>query len=312
MAKSGNKRGLGRGLGALIPEAEENFIMESPAKSPQPHVAETDSENPAMVAISKIKAGSEQARRNFEDEKMEELTESIRRHGVLQPLAVRIKGNGYELIAGERRLRGAKAAGLKEVPIIVIDADDHKAAELGLIENLQREDLGPIEEALAFHRMMEEYHYTQETLSETLGKSRSYVANSLRLLSLGEKERKYLERGDISPGHGRAILSVKTPEGRIFLLDEILKRGLSVRQAEEMAKRINKVGSGEPKPAPKRPQPATVYQQQMEDKLRQRFGTKVKIRGTEQGGKIEIDYYSEDDLNRILSLVIEEEKSLLE
>ncbi|HIZ77933.1 MAG TPA: ParB/RepB/Spo0J family partition protein [Firmicutes bacterium] len=315
MAKNGNKRGLGRGLGALIPAAEEEFMMENSKKPSNTAAPENNEGEHAsdQVPVSKIKAGSEQARKNFTDDKMEELTESIRRHGVLQPLVVRKKGKFYELIAGERRLRAARAAGLKEVPILLVEADDDKAAELGLIENLQREDLGPLEEAMAFRRMMDEYHYTQESLSETLGKSRSYVANSLRLLSLDEKEKNCLEQGTITPGHGRALLSVKTAEGRVFLLDEIMKRGLSVRQAEEMAKRINSVGSGDTKPAPKKNSPyLSSYQRQMEDKLRQQFGTKVKIRGTEQGGKIEIDYYSEEDLNRILSMVIEEENSLKE
>lgn len=307
MTKNGNKRGLGRGLSALIPAAEEAFIKPTVETCEERQI----NHSPEQILISKIKAGSEQARRNFADDKMEELAESIRRHGVLQPLVVRKKGNDYELIAGERRLRAAKTAGLKKVPVITVEADNDKAAELGLIENLQREDLSALEEAAAFRRMMDEYHYTQEALSETLGKSRSYIANSLRLLALDEKEKTALEQGLITAGHGRALLSVKNTEGRVFLFDEIIKRGLSVRQAEEMAKRINGVGGGEAKPAPKQPRSAIfTFQRQMEDKLRQQFGTKVKIRGTERGGKIEIDYYSEDDLNRILSLVVEEEKSL--
>ncbi len=307
MPKKQNKRGLGKGLGALIPEATEDFILANKTETE----GEATVAAPTSVPINTILPGREQARKNFEDEKIDELADSIKRHGVLQPLVVRQQGGEYELIAGERRLRGAKAAGLEEVPIVIIEADDRQVAELGLIENLQREDLTPLEEAAAFRRMLDEHGYTQETLGETLGKSRSYIANSLRLLSLAPAETAALVKGEISPGHARAILAVKTVEGRAFLLEEIISKALSVRQAEDLAKRVNSV-EGEKPPAKTRrsPNEPTPFQRDMENKLRQRFGTKVKIKNTAYGGCIEIDYYNDDDLNRILSLVIEEEESL--
>lgn len=307
MPKKQNKRGLGKGLGALIPEAAEDFILEK-----EPILDQQEQAVANFALVKDIAPGREQARKNFPDDTIEELTESIKRHGVLQPLVVRELTKGkYELIAGERRFRAAKGAGLKEVPVVIIEADDKKVAELGLIENLQREDLSPLDEAMAFRRMLDEYGYSQENLGEAVGKSRSYIANSLRLLTLAPSETEALVKGDITPGHARAILSVNTPDGRSFLLDEILAKALSVRQAEDMAKRINSVEGEKPAKIKTKVAPvSTPFQREMENKLRQRFGTKVKIKNTSYGGCIEIDYYSQDDLNRILTLVIEEEESL--
>lgn len=307
MPKKQNKRGLGKGLGALIPEAAEDFILEK-----EVILTEEEVKSSNFAPVKDITPSKEQARRDFPDATLDELAESIKRHGVLQPLVVREHGKGkYELIAGERRFRAAKSAGLKEVPVVVIEADDKKVAELGLIENLQREDLSPLDEAMAFRRMLDEYGYSQETLGDAVGKSRSYIANSLRLLTLAPSETEALVKGDITPGHARAILSVKTPDGRSFLLDEILAKALSVRQSEDMAKRINSVEKEAPAKIKTKPAPVvSQFQREMENKLRQRFGTKVKIKNTSYGGCIEIDYYSQDDLNRILTLVIEEEESL--
>lgn len=289
------KRGLGKGLGALL------------SAEPEPEGAETAA-GIVQIAVDAIEAGGHQPRRVFDDNKLEELTQSILAHGILQPLVVREMGNGrYQLILGERRWRAAQAAGLTSIPCIVKISDDLEAAELALIENLQREDLSPIDEALAFQRMIDEYHYTQEALAQALGKSRSYIANGLRLLGLPTHAVELLSSGAISAGHGRAILSVQDDEGRAFLLQEIVDKNLSVRQAEDLAKRINKAGD----PATKKQREVKsppVFIRQMEDKLRGQFGTKVKIRHTEHGGRIEIDYYSDDDLDRILQSLVPEEE----
>ncbi|MEG1336781.1 MAG: ParB/RepB/Spo0J family partition protein [Clostridiales bacterium] len=310
MPKNQNKRGVGKGLGALIPAATEEFILEGTVGATELEL-KADVGAQLLVDVKSISPSVEQSRKIFNDDKIEELTASIKAHGVIQPLIVREHGkNKYELIAGERRLRGAKQAGLKKVPVVIIEAEDNVVAELGLIENLQREDLSPLEEAQAFRRMMDDYGHTQESLGDILGKSRSYIANSLRLLTLTEAETESLRNGEITPGHARAVLSVKTADGRSFLLDEIIRKSLSVRQAEDLAKRINDVGE---KPVKKQKTDkiiSTPFRREMENKLRQRFGTKVKIKTTPYGGCIEIDYYNEDDLDRILSMVVEEEKSL--
>ncbi|MDO4542525.1 MAG: ParB/RepB/Spo0J family partition protein [Bacillota bacterium] len=308
MPKKQNKRGLGKGLGALIPEANEEFILDDPLRDE----GKKEGSGVVMVKVSALDNSPEQARKNFPEESIAELAESIRAHGLIQPLIAREHGDKYQLIAGERRLRGAKAAGLQEVPVIVIEADDKKVAELGLIENLQREDLSPLDEAMAFRHMLDEFGYSQENLGEIIGKSRSYIANSLRLLTLSPAETQALAAGKISPGHARAVLAVKTPDGRAFLLEEIIEKSLSVRQAEDMSKRINSIEEDKPKAKVRRsPNRISPFQREMENKLRQRFGTKVKIKNTSYGGCIEIDYYNDDDLNRILSMVIKEEESLI-
>lgn len=309
MAKN-NKRGLGKGLSALIPTDTENFIMDTPI--PKEKAKADHGKMVEEIPISKIIRGKEQSRMIFNEEKIEELAASIRTHGVLQPLVVRKAEKGYELIAGERRLRAGKAAGLKKLPVIVMEADDGLVAELGLIENLQREDLSPLEEAEAFRHMMDSFHYTQETLGDALGKSRSYIGNSLRLLHLSDAEKIFLKQGDITAGHCRALLSVKEPEGRGFLLDEIVNKGLSVRQAEDFAKRINDAAEKQPIKKKKTPTATTPFYREMENRMRHQFGTKVKIKSTSYGGCIEIDFYNNDDLERILNMVIEEEASLAE
>ncbi len=293
-----NKRGLGKGLGALLstePQEQENTGEQ---------VADI-----AHISVDAIETGSHQPRRTFDEEKIAELAQSLKAHGVLQPLVVRDMGNErYQLIVGERRWRAAKAAGMETVPCILKISDDLEAAELALIENLQREDLSPIDEAVAFRRMIDEYRYTQEALALGLGKSRSYIANSMRLLALSEEAVEMLSSGCITAGHGRAILAVATEAGRAYLLHEIMSKELSVRQAEELSKKINKAGEeGKRKEKPLPSPPAFV--RQMEDKLRGQFGTKVKIKNTERGGRIEIEYYSDEDLERILQHLIPEEEA---
>lgn len=295
------KKRMGKGLGALIPtEVEETILNEDTVNS------DKDEDSGVLrVDVGKIRGAMKQARNIFDDEKLAELTASVREHGVIQPLLVRKTPVGYELIAGERRLRAARAAGLKKVPVILSTADDHKAAEMGLIENIQREDLNAMEEASAYNKMMCEYHYTQESLAETLGKSRSYIANTLRLLTLDPKAKALLSEGKISAGHGRALLSVKADARREQLLQRILEENLSVRQAEEAAKAFNEIS---PKKEKRVLQKNNAFYREMENRLRDRFQTKIKISGTEDGGKIEFSYGSGEELERLLELMVEEEK----
>lgn len=297
------KKRMGKGLGALIPTALEESILQEEKKEVIPETKQEE-QNSFEVDIKIIKAARSQARSEFDDKKLEELADSIREHGVLQPLLVRKIDKGYELVAGERRLRAAKKVGLKKVPIIILVADHNKAAEMGLIENIQREDLNAMEEAIAYREMIDVYHHTQESLAKTLGKSRSYIANTLRLLTLNEETRKYLKEGKITAGHGRALLMVKAEPRRKQLLDQILKEDLSVRQTEEIAKSLNEVKTKTEKKVRTTTNP---FYREMENKLRDRFQTKIKISGNAKGGKIELSYHNSEELERLLDMLIETE-----
>ncbi|MGM9567824.1 MAG: ParB/RepB/Spo0J family partition protein [Clostridia bacterium] len=294
------KKRMGKGLGALIPADLEETILQK--EEPEKTAAESAV---TEIKIDEIIAARSQARMDFNDKKLEELASSVREHGVLQPLLVRKVDDRYELVAGERRLRAAKKAGLKKVPVVFLTADHKNAAEMGLIENIQREDLNAMEEAAAYREMMEKYGHTQESLGKVLGKSRSYIANSLRLLTLDEEMRAAVEKGKISAGHGRAILSVKAEPRRKQLFERILKEDLSVRQAEEAAKALNEIRF---KPEKKARGTENPFYREMENKLRDRFQTKIKISGSEKGGKIEFSYHSKEELERLLDLMVEIEK----
>lgn len=293
---------MGKGLSALIPSDVEESILHEVS---QPASKEVESDHSTLVEITKIIPSESQARTDFDSKKLEELANSIKEHGILQPLLVRRNKEHYELIAGERRLRAAKSAGLKSVPVILIQADNDKAAEMGLIENLQREDLNAMEEAAAFHDMMSLYGHTQESLAKTISKSRSYVANSLRLLSLDPATKKLIEDGKLSAGHGRALLTVKSDLRRDQLREHILKDHLSVLQAESMAKDMNEIHGK--KKEPNKPDIDPFYRY-MENKLRDHFQTKIKISGDDHGGKIEMSYHNKEELERLLDMMIEMEK----
>lgn len=294
------KKRMGKGLGALIPTDIDDIILNDKKENNNIN----HSGQPLEVDVNLISAAKNQARNHFADDKLEELIASVKEHGVIQPLLVRKKGEGYELIAGERRLRAVKAVGLKTVPIILSEVSDEKAAEMGLIENIQRENLNAMEEAEAFLEMKESYGYTQDVLAKTLGKSRSYIANSLRLNSLDIEAKKLVNDGIISAGHARALLSVKAEPRRKQLLDKIVKEGLSVRQAENEAKALNEIKA---KPRKKIKKEKDPFYLQMENKLRDRFQTKISIKGTHKGGKIELVYHSNEELERLLDLLIETE-----
>jgi ParB family chromosome partitioning protein len=273
------KKGLGKGLGALISSAEsdDNGIRE--------------------IRINDIEPNIEQPRKNFNDEKLTKLAESIKQHGVVQPLIVHREGNTYKLVAGERRWRAARLAGLQTVPVIVRELTDRQVMEIALIENIQREDLNPVEEAEAYEKLISEYGMTQEEVSNTVGRSRPAITNSLRLLSLQDKIKSSLISGEISSGHARALLSIESKDVQLKALEEIIRRELSVRETELLVKQLSN-----PKKSKKTKTVDAEYQA-IEEKFREVFGTKVRIMNNKKNGKILIEYYSPDELDRIISII---------
>jgi ParB family transcriptional regulator, chromosome partitioning protein len=284
-------RGLGRGLGALIGEQD--------AMRPRETVVE--------VPLEEIRPNRYQPRQSMDDTALHELAESIREHGVLQPVVVRRAGAAYELIAGERRFRAAQLAGLSRVPACVRDYSDQQALEIALVENLQREDIGPLEAARAYVRLRDEFGLTQEQIASRVGKSRSAVTNAMRLLQLPPRVQRSLESGEISEGHARALMQVE-PARREAVLERVVRAGASVRETEEMAR-----GAAAP-PAPvsqevvsgtmaPRPRLTDANLQAVEAKMRQVLGTKVQIRSRGGKGAITIEFYSDLDLERLLGLM---------
>lgn len=289
------KKALGRGLDALIPQAEK------PAAAPAsaPAGAAPDS----TVDINLIQPSRFQPRTEFNPEALAELAASIKAQGVLQPLLVRPRvSGGYELIAGERRLRAAKLAGLARVPVVVREADDRTAFELALVENLQREDLDPLEEAEAYRRLLGDFGYTQEELSKKVGKDRATVANSLRLLNLSDEFKDDLREGRMTPGHARAIMMAGSETLMQAIRDAVVNQGISVREAERRAqsgsKKSGKTGG---KSAAK---PLDPNVRELEEQLVRELGTRVKIISSGKGGKLEISFFSGDDLDRIFRRII--------
>ncbi len=282
------ERGLGRGLGALLGDA----------------ALQSQEGGSLSLPISQVEPGLKQPRKRFDEESLQDLADSIRIHGVIQPLTVRRLSSGYyQIIAGERRWRAAKLAGLTEVPAVIIEADDRKVMELGLIENLQREDLNPMEEANGYKVLMEEYGLTQEEVAQRVGKSRPAVANALRLLALPDPVHQLLEEGRLSAGHARAILAVPTGELQKKLAGKVVAEGLSVRQTEALAKRL---AAGEKEKAAPRPSAGpdlSLYLQEAEKSLSGRFGRRVHIVNGRKKGKIELEYYNPEDLNTLLELL---------
>ena len=286
MAKRKTELGLGRGLNALLGDPE----------------LASSGEGSVSLPISQVEPGLNQPRKRFDPESLAGLAESIRIHGVIQPLTVRRLSSGYyQIIAGERRWRAAKQAGLSEIPAVVIEADDRKVMELGLIENLQREDLNPVEEANGYKVLMDEYGLTQEEVAQRVGKSRPAVANALRLLALPDPVHQLLEEGKLSAGHARAILAAPTGELQKKLAQKVIAEDLSVRQTEALAKRL---AAGEKEPPSPPPGPdLSIYLRAAEKSLAARFGRKVNIISGKKKGKIELEYYNPEDLNTLLDLL---------
>ncbi len=283
---SAKQRGLGRGLGALIGDFQE----------------EPESVAVTKLPLQKVEPNPDQPRRTFDEEELQALADSIAAHGILQPLAVRASGGGfYQIIAGERRWRAARMAGLSEVPVVVLEADDRTVMELALVENLQRQDLNPMEEAEGYQRLMKEYGLTQEEAAARVGKSRPAVANALRLLLLPEEVRSLVEDGTISAGHARAILSLPAARLQKAAAQKIVALRLSVRQAEAMCKRMLQE---EEKPEPK-PAPLTVdYVAECEKSLTRRLDRKVRIVNGKRKGRFELEFYGQEDLQRLYDALL--------
>jgi ParB family chromosome partitioning protein len=275
-------RGLGKGLNALI---TSNMVE--------------DGDQVSEVWVNDIRPNPYQPRKEFAPEAIAELAESIKEHGIIQPLIVRKSIKGYELVAGERRLRAAKEVGLKKVPVVVKTYSDQQLMEIALIENLQRENLNPIEEAEAYEKLIGHYSYTQEELAKKIGKSRPHVANILRLLQLPVKIRELVGSAALSMGHARALLPVEDEKQQWKLANDVVKKGLSVRQLEELVKALNVSRETKKKKAVKK-ESAIV---QLEERLRSRLGTLVRINKGAKKGKIEIEFYSSEDLQRILEIL---------
>ncbi|MBD9200093.1 MAG: ParB/RepB/Spo0J family partition protein [Clostridiales bacterium] len=272
--------GLGKGLGALLGA----------------DMMETESSGSLYLPISQVESCSGQPRKHFDEESLQELADSITEHGIIQPLTVRKLASGYyQIIAGERRWRAARLAGLQEVPVIVMEADDRKAAELAMIENLQREDLNPMEEAAGFQSLIENYHMTQEEAAQQVGKSRSAVTNALRLLGLTPAVRKLVEENKLSAGHARALVPL-SPSLQESAANAILTGGLSVRQTEALVKRL----SAEKKEPKKNQADAVDYLAEAQNELKAKLCRGVKIVSGRKKGRIELEYYGLDDLNDLL------------
>lgn len=276
-------RGLGKGISAFFPDIEAK-----------------EEESVQEVPVNECRPNPYQPRKSFQADAIEELKESIIQHGILQPIIVRTSIKGYEIVVGERRFRAAKEAGLDTIPAVIRDLTDDNMMELALLENLQREDLTPMEEALAYSNLMKELGMTQEQLAKRLGKSRPHIANLVRLLSLPEQVGAMINNGELTMGHGRALLGLKNKEQLMPLVEKIRKEGLNVRQVEQIIIKMNeKAVQKRKKPKEKK----DVFIKERENALQERFGTGVKIHKGKRKGKIEIEFFSEDDLDRILQVL---------
>ncbi len=283
--------GLGKGLDSLIADKK-------PATSSKTKKEEVKADGaPIQVSINKVEPNKEQPRKKFDEDALAELADSISKFGVLQPLLVQDKGEYYEIIAGERRWRAAKLAKLKEVPVIIKNYTEQERAEISLIENLQREDLNPIEEAVAYKRLLEEFNLKQEEVAERVSKSRTAVTNSMRLLKLDDRVQQMLIEGQISSGHARALLGVDNKEGQFMLAQNVVNKKLSVRDIEKLVKQDPPAVKED-----KKPDPLDVIYQDMAEKLKAILGTKVSVNNKNGKGKIEIEYYSPEEFDRIVGL----------
>lgn len=286
-------KGLGRGLDSLIP-------IEQPKKK-NDNKETQNVEN--LLNITKVEPNREQPRKKFDEDALMELADSIRQYGVLEPILVQPRDNYYEIVSGERRWRAAKLAGLKEIPVIIKDLTDQEIAEISLIENIQREDLNPIEEALAYKRLLEEFHLKQDELAEKVSKSRTAVTNSMRLLKLNEEVQQMVVEDMISTGHARALLAIEDGEMQYTLAQQIFDEKLSVREVEKLVKNIGKPAK-EKKSRQAVDESMQVIYANISENLKSMLGTKVSIVPKEDGsGKIEIEFYSHEELDRIIDLM---------
>jgi len=298
------KKGLGRGLDMLIPK-DSQPNQSDPTKRIKKEIENTkENSYDVLLDINLIEPNRNQPRKQFDEDSIEELADSIKQFGVIQPLVVKNKGNYYEIIAGERRWRASKKAGLKKVPVIIRDFDDNEILKISLIENLQREDLNPIEEARAYLRLKEEYKLKQDEIAASVSKSRTAITNTMRLLKLDDRVQKMILDNLISSGHGRTLIPIEDSEQQFMTAVKILDEGLSVRESERLVKHIrdqnNKEKHTEEKTLKNNSQMFGIFENKMKDIL----GTKVSIKNKKNNkGKIEIEYYSQDELQRIIDLI---------
>ena len=292
-------RGLGKGLDALIPSG----INEKSEKTEKQKKTEDKSGGETIVNITKVEPNREQPRKNFDEDALEELAESIKQFGLLQPILVQDRKTYYEIIAGERRWRAAKKAGLKEVPVIIKNLSEQEIVEISLIENIQRENLNPIEEAQAYKRLLTEFNLKQDEVAERVAKSRTAVTNSMRLLKLCDDVQQMVIEGMISTGHARALISIEDPEQQYNIAQQIFDEKLSVRDVEKLVKNLNKPAKVSSKKETIDKSLEAVYQD-IEENLKQKLSTKVSITSKGNGaGKLEIEFYSHDDLERLMDLL---------
>ena len=290
------KRGLGKGLDAMIPIPDSGASDKAVAGKPEEKAAET------IVRITQVEPNREQPRKNFDEDALQELADSIKQFGLLQPILVQDRKTYYEIIAGERRWRAAKLAGLKEVPVIIRDYTEQEIVEISLIENIQREDLNPIEEAQAYKRLLTEFNLKQDEVAERVSKSRTAVTNSMRLLKLCDEVQQMIIDDMLSTGHARALISIEDPEQQYTIAQKVFDEKLSVRDVEKLVKNLNK--PEKPKKVAEGDSSLDVVYQDVAEKLKQSLGTKVDISSKGDGaGKIEIEFYNHDDLDRIIDLL---------
>lgn len=297
-ATKGLGKGLGKGIGALIPEVETSSPKQvvKEVEVVKEVVKEVPVEN--KVKISLVEPNREQPRKMFDEDALIELSESIKQYGILQPLLVQKKDNYYEIIAGERRWRAAKMAGIKEVPVIIKDYTTQEVMEIALIENIQREDLNPIEEAQAYQRLIKDYRLKQDEVAEKVSKSRTAITNSLRLLKLDPRVQDMVVEGKLSSGHARAIITIEDKDKQYFIAQKIFDEKLSVRDVEKLMRELDKPEKQEKS----KPENDFIYRD-LEEKFRKIIGTQVVIKNKNNNkGKIEIEYYSQAELERIIDL----------
>ncbi len=290
------KKGLGKGLDALIPNVVKNDTAEENTKAAREQSKNATDDSRTMVSINKVEPNRKQPRRKFDEDALQELSDSIKIHGLISPILVQDRGDHYEIIAGERRWRASKLAGLKEVPVIIGNYSEKEILEISLIENMQRKDLNPIEEARGFKRLVDEYDLTQDEIAETLSKSRSAITNSIRLLKLSDKVQEMLIEDLISAGHGRALLAIADTEKQEEVAQRLVDERLNVRDVEKLVNALKKPA----KPRPVTDEALKVFYHDMEENLKMAVGTKVSISGKGNGaGTVTIEFYNNEDLDRI-------------
>lgn len=287
------KKGLGKGMGSLFrDEIQETVASDKPGEAT------------LQLKLTQIEPNKKQPRKDFDKEKIDILAESIKEHGLIQPIVVmESKSDRYIIVAGERRWRAAKQAGLREVPVVIRDYTEEEAAEIALIENLQREDLNPVEEAFGYKALMDEFKMTQEEVSRKIGKSRSAIANTIRLLALEEKILDYLKYGELTEGHARAILTLPEGEMRNELTERIIREDLNVRQTESIAKLMQKRTDKQKSSSKKKSSQYEIELEALCERLSSKFGTKVSFKQGAKKSKIEIEYYGDGDLDRIIKML---------